>query len=457
MGIVTIARFLIGDRKAILDIAASRHAIWLGLLFVLSAGFAREYDGEDLLQEPWHLLLPLAASLVTSTILFFVLWIVLHGWRTLPNEWRTFQTFVTLYWMTAPLAWLYAIPVERMFSPLGATQANFWFLGIVAAWRVVLMIRVVSVVFQAPPLRVVFPFMLFADGVLLTLLSIVPTPVLAIMGGVRLSESERMIADITFLATILGTLSLPLWVVGSLIALCIPRKAERVASFSSLPEQPINASLWGLAAASLLIWVAVLPFTQPEQQRRWEVERRMQAGDIAAAIEFMSQHEQQDFPPHWDPPPQLGERRGMVQPRVTLPLIDIVATIDQKRDVAPWVREVYVRKFEDHFETEYVAAYFWDRLSDEDFDRYLDWLERHPLSAETRESQRYVIDESETKRTPEQRERWRKVLQIESSNVVNKSPANPPMPDAVPETPLTGASADVGIAADKPADKEADR
>lgn len=458
MGIVTIGRFLIGQRQAILDIAASRHAIWLGLLFVFSAGFAREYDGEDLLHEPWHLFLPLVASLLTSTILFGVLWIVLHGWWTLPNEWRTFQSFVTLYWMTAPLAWIYAIPVERIFSPLGATQANFWFLGIVAVWRVVLMIRVVSVVFQAPPMRVIFPFMLFADGVLLTLLSIVPTPVLAIMGGVRLSECERMIAGVTFLATALGVLSLPLWAIGSLIALCVPRKVERVASFNKLSEQQIKVSLWGLAAASLLIWIPVLPFTQPEQQRRWEAERRMRAGKIAAAIQFMSDYQQDDFPPHWDPPPQLGERRGLVQPQIQVPMIDIVETIEQQPDVAPWVRETYVRKFNDHFETEYVAAYFWDRLSDKDFDRYLDWLELHPLSEEARESQQYVIgDSSNTSRTPEQKERWRKVLQIESVKTVDTTSATPPMPVEVPETEPTAESADAGTATDKPVDKAADR
>jgi len=60
MGIGTLLRYLIGDRKAILAIAGSRHSLWIGFLFVLSAGLAREYDGEDLLHEPWHALIPLA-------------------------------------------------------------------------------------------------------------------------------------------------------------------------------------------------------------------------------------------------------------------------------------------------------------------------------------------------------------------------------------------------------------
>jgi hypothetical protein len=74
MGIRTLLRYLIGDRQAILDLAASRWTLLVGFLFVLSAALAREYDGKDLLHEPWHLLLPLGASLVASALLFAVAW-----------------------------------------------------------------------------------------------------------------------------------------------------------------------------------------------------------------------------------------------------------------------------------------------------------------------------------------------------------------------------------------------
>ena len=52
MGVGTLLRYLIGDRKAILQIAANRHALWIGLLFVLSAGFAREYRAHDASDAP---------------------------------------------------------------------------------------------------------------------------------------------------------------------------------------------------------------------------------------------------------------------------------------------------------------------------------------------------------------------------------------------------------------------
>src|SRR5262245_33154150 len=70
MGILMLVRYLCGSRDAIQTIAGNRHAPWIGLLFVLSAGFAREYDGEDLLHEPWYVVIPVGASLVTSFLLF---------------------------------------------------------------------------------------------------------------------------------------------------------------------------------------------------------------------------------------------------------------------------------------------------------------------------------------------------------------------------------------------------
>ena len=111
-GVGTLARYLAGGREAILTIASSRHALWLGLLFVLSAGFAREYDGEDLLHEPGHLLLPLGASLVSSLLLFGVLSLGRATEEGEPPWGLRYLSFLGLFWMTAPLAWLYAVPYE---------------------------------------------------------------------------------------------------------------------------------------------------------------------------------------------------------------------------------------------------------------------------------------------------------------------------------------------------------
>jgi hypothetical protein len=69
MTLWTLLKFLAGNRDAIVSAARCNGAIWIGLLFVIAAGFAREYDGEDLLHEPWHLAIPLGASLASSAAL----------------------------------------------------------------------------------------------------------------------------------------------------------------------------------------------------------------------------------------------------------------------------------------------------------------------------------------------------------------------------------------------------
>src|SRR5262245_21291219 len=114
MGLSTLLRYLIGDRRAIEEIASDRRALWLGFLFVQSAGFARDYDGEDLYHEPWHLLLALAASLAASLVFFTLCFCkVLASEAPRPSFFSGYLSFLGLFWMTAPLAWLYAIPYER--------------------------------------------------------------------------------------------------------------------------------------------------------------------------------------------------------------------------------------------------------------------------------------------------------------------------------------------------------
>ena len=71
MSIGTLLRYLVGNRQAILQIAGTRNVLILGILFVMSAGLAREYDSRDLIHEPAYLFAPLVASVATSFVLFF--------------------------------------------------------------------------------------------------------------------------------------------------------------------------------------------------------------------------------------------------------------------------------------------------------------------------------------------------------------------------------------------------
>lgn len=169
MTTTTLLLYLIGDRDAILHIASDRWSLAIGFLFVLSAGFARNYARKDLRREPWHLLMPFAASVVSSFWLFaFIYFLAFQDIfstqgkieRVIPNApllplpaiksfVSRYLSFLGLYWMTAPLALIYAIPVEKWCSRIGAVKARLCMLSLVATWRVVLMIAVLYAVLEA--------------------------------------------------------------------------------------------------------------------------------------------------------------------------------------------------------------------------------------------------------------------------------------------------------------------
>ena len=338
---LTVLRFLIGNRQAILDLARSRNTIWLGGILVLSAGFAREYDGEDLLREPWHLLVPHAASLATSFVLYCMVRLVaLRCKAILPKFIPGFGIFLGLYWLTAPLAWVYAIPFERWASPGDATESNLMLLGLVALWRVVLIIRVIQVAFgSSSTANITITVLLFGDVVMLIAISFIPLPLLQMMGGIRLTETELVLQSTVVLLRIVGFLGLPILLIGYALAFrATPLWEPPVIE----PSGRISLTTWFAAALTLLIWGAVLPITQPEQQLRWQVEHDLKAGHISEALRVMSIHERSAFPPHWDPPPYVARQRH--SPHIA----DVIAAVVTENP-AYWVRQLYLDKFQRKF------------------------------------------------------------------------------------------------------------
>ncbi len=197
MTVSTLLRYLIGNRQAILDLASSRWSLLVGALFVLSAGFAREYDGNDLRMEPWHLALPFGASLVSSLALFCLAWCGQFRKEPRPVFISAYLSFLGLFWMTAPLAWSYAVPYERFLSAVDAVLANLWTLGLVSVWRVALMSRALVVLLNYRPWAAVSVVLLFGDTVALFLLQFVPIPLINIMGGLHLTDSDRLLQEVT--------------------------------------------------------------------------------------------------------------------------------------------------------------------------------------------------------------------------------------------------------------------
>jgi hypothetical protein len=340
MRVATIFAYLVGSRRAILEVASDRGALGVGALLVLSAALARNYDRASLIHEPWRLLGPFVASLAISGPLFltiygFARWTGMDG----PGIARAYLSFLALYWMTAPLAWLYGIPYERFLSSIAATKANLWTLALVSIWRVALMIRVVSIVFDLRIRAALALVMLVADVAALAALSLVPLPVISLMGGI--SPEQAKIAVAALLVSTLGWVTLPIWIIlaGNLVFIWRDQAEWRV---PSTPERTAGGrEALGFAGLMLFAWAAVLPFTQPEQILARRVERTYRNAGPAAALALMSAHDRADFPPGWQPPP----RRFPGDPPTSEVLDTLEALAEQPH--ADWVCDLYSRRFRD--------------------------------------------------------------------------------------------------------------
>ncbi len=335
MTIGAVAGFLLGRRDALIGIAHSRGALLVGALFVLSAGLAREYDGVDLLREPWHLAIPFVASVLTCTFLYALVWFALlrRSVRgpvvdTRPsadafthdagqdNERRLlrFTSLLALFWATAPLAWLYAIPWERLATPLNAVRLNLLTLGLVSLWRVALMVRVLRILAGCGLMTATALVLSVSCLVVFAAGAAVPVPLGLIMAGVR-GPPEDVLRGLAVLnATLLASCLFPIFAIVATIA--IIRSGPATPPFAAGRGERVSTSVWACALASVAVWAAVLPVTQPPQQLRSRVEEHVEHERFAEATAMLAANSRSDFPPHWQPPPASHDRnrlRGMLE------------------------------------------------------------------------------------------------------------------------------------------------
>lgn len=391
-----IIRFLTGDRSAITIAARDRSSLWIGLIFVFVAGLAREYDGADLRREPWHLIIPLGASLLISMPIF----LLVRRWRDSDHTWipfwQDYRCFLSLFWLTAPLALLYAIPYERMMRPDTAMLANLWTLAAVAVWRVILIARISSVVFGRTFRASFFLVMLIVDLFSLAAMSQFAGPTLQIMGGIRLRSGEALLSELALLLTIATVLSIPIWAIGAWLALPDFYPGRRPA----FPElRTTHRATFICAALCALPILAALPITQREQRFRTDTERMLRAGQIDAAMMRMSQHDQSDYPPSWDPPPRIG----WSEPEVP-DVLEVMQYI-LRNETAPWVRAVYIDKFDRRWLSGLV---FYRPQQAQDIVAILDALAEGPLLRnryldERLDAARRPVEEARTATQPSMR------------------------------------------------------
>jgi hypothetical protein len=320
--------------------------VWVGLLFVFGAALAREYDAENLLAQPWHLAIPLVASLVSAGLLFLALTLTItfkrEGRPPLPELARR---LLGVFWMTAPLAWAYAMPWERLLDAGPAATANLWTLAIVAVWRMALMVRVVNVLYGVRALTAFWPIMLFADLLAFAALSTLDARILSLMGGVRLNDAEevlRMGALMLMVAVFYTTL---VWAIGTLVVLVVNLRTPK--PFPVVPDVVASSDRrpWVLAGVTIGLGLVALPFTQAPQVRRHAVESLLEKGAYDEGVELLCTQPQSAFPPHWDPPPRLFhatlDGTGAARPPDVL---EIARALTRRSAIPDWVVEAYTPK-----------------------------------------------------------------------------------------------------------------
>lgn len=294
--------FLVGHRGAIQRVARHRSSLWVGAAFVLGAALAREYDQEDLLREPWYLLLPFVASTAAAWLLY---WKFCRSFRVVPHDPRDpsplrFRHFLATFWFTAPLAWIYAIPFERFLTETDAAVANLLTLALVATWRVVLIGQVLSVLFRARPAQVLVFVLLFGNAVLFLAFLFSPYPIVEIMSGTARQGADHLLYRVTqtmrFYTFVAFLPILTLYVF-------VMRHREPVLRPSVPPETSrLSIGLKTTIALPILALSAALPRTQPPVALRHAVESHFDAGRPERAIALLLEHERGDLPRFWSPP-----------------------------------------------------------------------------------------------------------------------------------------------------------
>lgn len=204
------------------ELASLSWRTWLGpaLIATWLAGMGRYWD------HPSAPLLQMfgVGSVVYVFVLGALLWAVIVPLK--PRRWGYLQT-VTFVSLTAPPAFLYAIPVERWMTTDAASATNAWFLAVVAAWRVALLVTILRRYAELTWPRTLVGGLLPLSAIVTTLFVLnLEEAVFEIMGGFQQPTPNDGAYAVLFLLTTLSFFAaVPLLV----IYLFLARRAWREA------------------------------------------------------------------------------------------------------------------------------------------------------------------------------------------------------------------------------------
>ncbi len=394
MSVDTLFQYLIGSESAIRAVAGNPWSLVLGLVFVFTTGIARSYRRFDLRRRPIMLAVPILASMAASACLFAVVCVVFVMRGAFPaaltgsnaSGWpaslvAAYGAFLGLFWMTAPLAWVYGIPFERWVDRLDAAKLRLLSLLLVSVWRMLLLMRVLHVLLGFSGWAAAVIVMCFGDAVALTAIWVLrrrnsnDAPVPVIFGQMAsISPTSRpeiaLLNGVNRCVSVMGAWTLPLWLAGTLGVGLLSTGWRLLPQIEGgLASPPIGLSI--LALGSLFAWCLIAVGPQRKQRRATRVNELMAEGKTQRALDELSSRSQTDFPRQWRPPPG-GD---LFAPASRELLLNVVAAM-ARHPVQRWVREEYMALFR-----EFLEAPLWFWFDDADLERVIKAIEPLPEAA----------------------------------------------------------------------------
>jgi hypothetical protein len=336
-----LIKYLIGSEEAIRAVAAGGNWWPLGPLLVLLTAFPRNYDQTWIGEQPF---LWIFGPLIFSTVSGVFLFATLHGlflrWRRDPETPKQpfreqLTSFMGLFWLTAPIAWLYALPVERFLDPLSATWANLALLGVVALWRVLLMARVIQVVQGAKFLTsLVWVLVPASFEVLVIAVLGALQHIGSMMGGMRHSPEEELLVQTLNTLSTAAFWGFPAFcLIGASLA---QRSNHSLRPFPQTSPVRVPWAFLGLAAG---FWLAISIPAQIQVRRNAIVEDLVTKITLRRALNYFAAHSPSDFAPSRPLPPKaFGQSVYLELP----PLFGVL-----EADDPPWVQAHLMKRFQE--------------------------------------------------------------------------------------------------------------
>jgi hypothetical protein len=299
----TLGGFLIGKRDAIVIVANSKLGLLLSFLFVVGAGVARNYDHHLLLREPLWILGPMVSPLVTSVLIFGVVKTVgkLEAASSFLDG--NYLAFLRCYLMTAPLAWLYGIPVEQFAGELSSAIFNFSMLLLVSIWRVTLMVRVLQVLFHFGGLFAFGLIILPASAIMFFATFVSAMNIVGIMGGLRLDEADSFLLAATQSVTLS---SLALFAVGVVVLIWKGRGRQRAERSWTVEYDKVGIawSSWLLGALAIGVFAGLSVPHQKKLSNLKALHASIAEQNFELTEKIIFSRQREDFPQYRDLVPQ---------------------------------------------------------------------------------------------------------------------------------------------------------